>query len=192
MKTPIFTIVIAIVLVSTYLILGPMPDSLIFHNSAPQLWQWITAHYVHIGFEHLCWNLIAFFILGSLIEQHSAKRLMLSLGFGMGFVNIYLFSLFPMSVYAGLSGVLNSLLVVALYQLYQKPDYQLVAAFSFCASIVKLLYEWVSDTAVFSSLAWPSVPEAHLAGLVGGLMLCSILRIKSKSTETDKQVYHAR
>lgn len=188
MKTPYLTILIAIVLVGAYLAFGPMPDQLMFHSETPKFWQWFSAHYVHIGNEHLIWNLIAFAVLGSVIEQHSTNRLGLSLVFGIAFVNVYLFSLYPMSIYAGLSGVLNSLLVVALYQLYQKPGYQLSAVVSFIASIAKLLYEWVFDVALFSSLAWPSIPEAHFAGLLGGIVLCIIMQIYS---QTNKQLPHA-
>jgi len=169
MKFPIVTVAIAAILLGLFFAFGAMPETFIWQDNRPYSWQLISAHFVHISTEHLAWNLIAFVILASIIEQHSVKHLLLSLLVGTVSVNLYLLTLFDMPAYAGLSGILNTLLVIALYQTAQRPEYRTAALVSFIASIVKVLVEWATGDAVFSSLIWQSVPLAHLAGLLGGM-----------------------
>ena len=172
MKFPTVTAAITTTIIGLFLAFGALPENLIWQNNAAYSWQLISAHFVHIGADHLTWNLLALIILASIIEQHSVKRLLLSLTLGCAFVNLYLLTLFDLPAYAGLSGVLNTLLVVALYQIAQRPEYRTAAIVSFMASIAKISLEWLREDALFSSLIWPSVPQAHFAGLLGGIVLC--------------------
>jgi len=156
-RLPIVSTCISLAVITLYLIAGAIPESLIWHQAEGfRIWQWLSAHFVHINAEHMTLNLIAFLILASIIEQTSRKVLGLALFSGIVGVNVYLTSLFQMDAYAGLSGALNALLITALYFLYKQP-------FS-----------------LFSSLPWPAVPQAHLAGLIGGGLLIAFLEIRKK------------
>jgi len=179
MKLPKVTAAISALLFGLFLAFGAMPENLLWQRDGGFSWQIISSHFVHISTDHLIWNLIAFMLLGGVIEQHSSKRLLLSLGVGVAFVSLYLVTLFNMAAYAGLSGVLNTLLVIALYQIAKMPGYRTAALISFIASVVKISIELITGGALFSSLIWPSVPEAHLAGLIGGIGFCLFSYLKS-------------
>lgn len=182
MRLPIVTLSIALVVVALYFIAGAMPEFLIWHQPpTTRIWQWVSAHFAHISLGHLVWNVAAFVILGSIIEQTSRKVLGLSLVAGVVGVNIYLLSLFQMSAYAGLSGALNALLITALYFLYKQPAYKLASVLTLIASIGKIAVEYVYEFSLFSKLPWPAVPEAHMAGLVGGIALVLFLEIRIKT-----------
>ena len=181
MRLPIVTLSIALVVVALYFITGAMPESLIWHQPpTTRIWQWVSAHFAHISVDHLVWNVAAFVILGSIIEQTSRKVLGLSLVAGIIGVNVYLLSMFQMSAYAGLSGVLNALLITALYFLYKQPAYKLASVLTLIASIAKIAVEYFYDFSLFSKLPWPAVPEAHMAGLVGGIVLVLVLEVRIK------------
>ncbi len=179
-KFPIATLSLSAVIIGLFLIFGAAPTTLIWQSNELNIWQLISAHFVHIGIEHLFWNCFALIVLGIIIEQHSIKRLMLTLVIGCTAVNLYLLTLFDLAAYAGLSGALNTLLIVALYQASKVPGYKAAAWLSFIISVAKLIYEWSTGNTVLTSLAWPAVPEAHLAGLIGGMCLCLVFAWKSK------------
>ena len=186
MKFPIVTISISIILVGLLLIYGAMPNALIWQQSSPISWQLITSHFAHISNQHMLWNLVAFIFLAYVIELHSITRLLTSIFVGCTFVSFYLLFLFKLPAYAGLSGVLNTLLVVALYEIAKKVEYRKAALLCFSASVVKILFEWSNDSSLFSSLEWPGVPAAHLAGLLGGICYCLFLHKNDQLFSSDQ------
>lgn len=173
MKIPTITLLMSASIVALFAIFGATPESLIWLSSIEKLepWRWLSAHFVHISAEHLIWNLLPFIILGSIIEQHSKRDLLLGLGLGIVCINGYLAWFFVLPAYAGLSGVLNTLLVVALTHLYRHPDYRWAAMTVLVASLAKIIYELYFEASLFSSLDWPAVPEAHLVGWLAGSLL---------------------
>jgi len=179
MRLPIVTISIALVTMIFYLLGGAMPEQLIWHQGeATRVWQWISAHFSHISIEHLTWNIAALLILGGIIEQSSRKVLGLAIVCGIVGVNIYLATFFSLNAYAGLSGALNALLIVALYFLYQHADYKGASVITLVLSLIKILVEYSFELSLFSTLPWPAVPQAHLAGLVGGALLVIFLELR--------------
>ncbi|MBL4672006.1 MAG: rhomboid family intramembrane serine protease [Arenicella sp.] len=181
MRLPIVSISIALTTICVFLLGGALPDQLIWHNGVDtKIWQWLSAHFAHISTEHLSWNIVAFVILGSIIEQTSRKVLGLALAAGVIGVNLYLASLFTLDAYAGLSGMLNSMLLVALYFLYQRADYKVASVVTLVLSLAKIMVETFFGLSIFSTLAWPAVPEAHLAGLIGGAVLVVILEMRKQ------------
>jgi membrane associated rhomboid family serine protease len=181
MRLPIVTISIALTTICVFLLGGAIPDHLIWHNGeGTRTWQWLSAHFAHISTEHLTWNIVAFIILGSIIEQTSRKVLGLALAAGVVGVNFYLASLFTLDAYAGLSGAMNSMLLITLYFLYQLADYKVASVVTLVLSLAKIAVEYFSGLSIFSTLAWPAVPEAHFAGLIGGTVLVIILEIRKQ------------
>jgi len=182
MRLPIVTIGLSITTICVFLFAGALPDHLVWHSGADrQNWQWVSAHFAHISGEHLIWNFTALLLLGSIIEQTSRVVLGLALVFGTVSVNIYLASLFTLDAYAGLSGVLNSLLLVALYFLYQLADYKAASVITLILSLVKIAVEYFFELSIFSTLPWPAVPEAHFAGLIGGAIFVIILDLHKRT-----------
>jgi len=172
MKIPFITISISSVMMALFVLLGSAPETLVWladHND--QTWRSISAHFVHSDTEHLLWNLAAFLILGSIIEQYSKRDLLIALLVGILVVNSYLYTLYDLNAYVGFSGVLNTLLIITLFNLSQQPHYRDAAIWVLLMSMAKIIYELYSEQSVFSSISWAAVPEAHLAGWVGGILI---------------------
>ena len=181
MRLPIVTLSIAFVTAVLYVIGGAIPEQLIWvQDDASQIWQWVSAHFSHISGDHLVWNIAALIILGGIIEQTSRKVLGLAMVSGIIAVNIYLATFYTLNAYAGLSGALNALLLVALYFLYQQAEYKTAALITLVIAVSKILIEYSFKLSLFSDLPWPSVPQAHLAGLIGGLSLVAFLELRKR------------
>lgn len=170
MKFPILTIFISASVISLHLVFGDTPREFIWVSGefVHRPWSLISAHLVHISSEHLVWNVAALLILSSIVEQTSRREVMLAFGSGLIALTVYLLFLFPLDAYAGLSGILNSLLVVALYNLSRQENYRSAALITLIASIMKIAWELGNAASIFSTLHWPAVPEAHLVGWLAG------------------------
>ena len=104
-------------LVTAIYALAPDPSVLYFaptEIAGGQAWRLLTGHLVHADLNHLFWNALGLLVLGVLIERHSRRLLGIALLAGTVAVNLLLL-VSGLDYYCGLSGVLNTLLVVALW-----------------------------------------------------------------------------
>ncbi len=131
----------------------------------------LTGQWIHADAEHLYWNMLALAVLGWIIESHSRRLLVCSLVVGMLSVNALLLSpLCELQRYCGLSGLLNTLLVVAIHLRWQQSRSPLIACIAL-ASVFKLAVELYSGQSLLTHISWAPYAPAHLAGLLGGLVL---------------------
>ena len=188
MKLPIVTLSISGLMALVFIAFGGAPEPFIWlaDTGFAQTWRMLTAHFVHSDFEHLLWNLAAFMVLGTVIERHSTRDLLYGLIVGVVAVNVYLSSVYQLTAYAGLSGVLNTLLVIALFKLCQIPSYRAAAMWTMILSMLKIVVELYSGHSVFSSIAWQAVPQAHLVGWIAGAAFVSIQAMNKFNTEQRK------
>lgn len=134
-----------------------------------QWWRLVSGHVLHVDHPHLALNLIAFALLAGYLESHSRTLLWLSLASGLVAVNGLLLSPWSeLTRYCGLSGLLNSLFVVALYLsarvLEKRWLVMLIGAY-----IIKLSFEFLITLNTAATAAWPPYPPAHVTGALGGL-----------------------
>lgn len=175
MKFPSLTLLITICIIALYLAFGANPEALVWQQNTTDVWRWLSGHFVHISTTHLVWNLVAFILLGSIIEQYRKRDLIAGLGIGIAAINLYLELGYSLSAYAGLSGVLNTLLVIALFHLCCSDTYRNAAMLTLVGSMLKIVIEMNSGRSLVAHLAWPPVPEAHLIGWLAGIALCIML-----------------
>ena len=129
-------------------------------------WQLITGHLLHSDTSHLVWNVVALLVLGSIIERRSRGLLLCSLFAGVVAVNLLLLSPFShILMYCGLSGVLNTLLGVALYCYWRETRSPAIPAVAVLC-LGKMVIETYTGQALITDTAWPAYPAAHWAGLV--------------------------
>ena len=150
---------------------GKVPDLLIYDRELikqGELWRLITAHFVHVDNEHLILNLCALLILGASLEYLNTKLFLPVLLAGILAINLGLwFEIHSILYYCGLSGVLNSFFVIVLWQLWRtNKDY--LVLFAGVINFLKIMMEINSGDALFSSISWPPLPQAHLLGVLGG------------------------
>jgi rhomboid family GlyGly-CTERM serine protease len=167
------TLLLTLAALALYFGAGPAPAGLVLDRAAVASGEWwrpITGHWVHSDASHALWNIAAFAFLGALFEGRLGWRMIAALGLGMLSVNLwFLVGLPDLTRYCGLSGILNALLAAGLVAMWRDTRDPLVVLVGIGA-VLKIVVESVLDHAVFSTTAWASVPTAHAAGYIAGLL----------------------
>lgn len=145
--------------------------------SRGEWWRWITGHLVHSSSTHALWDIAALGLICWLMERSAGQccRVRVKMGLaaatGMLAVNVCLWWCLPqLDRYCGLSGMLNCLFVVALAGLWRERRHPLIASVAL-AFPLKLALDIATGQSLFVAMQWASVPEAHVAGAVGGVSL---------------------
>jgi len=163
--------------VAAYRVFGAAPTAWVYDRVAiasGEWWRLISGHWVHSDPMHAAWDIGALLLLGLLFEPRLQWRLPLVLLAGSVAIDGWLWWGLPMlRYYCGLSGILNSLLVFGLLYLWRDLRHPLVLL-TMAGAITKIVLEIGAGQALLTSTAWPSVPTAHAAGFVCGLVLASV------------------
>ena len=163
----------AVVAIWLHLAYGDAPGALVYDRTAlvqGELWRWVTGHLVHCGGGHALWDITAFVVIGCILEAQGRTRMLLASLLGVVVVDGALwFGLPGLTAYCGLSGLLNTLMVVTLAGLWRVDRHPAVAMVAL-GLIIKLALETVYGGSLVGELAWPSVPAAHWAGCLGGVL----------------------
>lgn len=171
---PWLTLIMAALALFLYLAAGPASPTLVFDRVAVthgQWWRLVTGHLIHCDLSHLCWDVAGLLVLGWLFEDRFSHRQFLTImASGMVAVNAWLWWGQAPLRYCGLSGLLNTLLAAGLMQQWRTSRSVLVVVIGF-AGTLKIALEALHDQALFTATAWPSVPQAHAAGLSAGIII---------------------
>ncbi len=177
MKFPILTL--GAILLATLIMAMPQLHGRFYFELSPLLsgewWRLLSGHLIHSDWQHWFWNVAALAVLGSYLEQHSGRLWFTAMLAGIASVDILLLSDWAqVTRYCGLSGVLNTLLVLALFHYWRetRSAWVIVAALV-CLS--KLTLELFFETSLITHISWPPFPPAHLAGTLGGVILILIV-----------------
>lgn len=137
-----------------------------------QIWRFLTAHWVHLGWEHALLNSGGFLLLAWM--QPAGRS-----GYWVGFylvtslcISFYLHWISDIYAYVGASGVLHGLLILGAYfSQWLEPwrKWLLIALIS-----LKLLWEQTplySDASISEVIGGFVVVDAHLIGGLAGLLV---------------------
>ncbi|HIP82178.1 MAG TPA: rhombosortase [Desulfocapsa sulfexigens] len=167
-----------------FLILGAVPDTLIYNRTAienGEIWRLLSSHFVHCDLAHLGWNITALFILGSLLEQRLGTRLLGLLAISCIGVSSWLwFFKTDLTLYCGLSGILNGLFSALLFILWRENKHPVLPLIGI-AAVVKSIVEASTQQALFTHLSWDSVPGAHGAGMIAGCLYFFITMVPKET-----------
>jgi rhomboid family GlyGly-CTERM serine protease len=178
-QIPILTIGLTMMLIGLHFL---VVDKTQLYFSATDIargdtWRLITGHFMHADTQHLFWNCLGLLVLGALIERHSRPILWAALCAGIASVSILLLTPFSqLDYYCGLSGVLNTLLLLALWLEWRRTRSWLVILIG-CGSIAKVIIELTSGSSIVTHISWPPYAWSHIAGLAGGLIVISGLSV---------------
>ena len=142
-RIPVLTLGITMVLIGLHCL---VPDKALLYFSAEQIfngqvWRLISGHLMHADLQHLLWNCLGLVVLGSLLEYRSRPALIASLLVGALCVNALLLTPFSRLVYyCGLSGVLNTLLLVALWIEWRQTRSWMIILMA-CGCLAKVAFE---------------------------------------------------
>ena len=136
-----------------------------------EAWRLVSGHFMHADLQHLWWNCLALAVLGTLLEYRSRATLLAALGVGIVFVSAILLTPFSqLEYYCGLSGVLNTLLLVALWLEWKATRSWLIIVLS-GGIILKTLVEVTRGISIMTHISWPPYAWSHVAGMIGGLFV---------------------
>lgn len=183
-RTPLLTLSLCLALLGLWLAAptdSPLFNELVLDRAeAVQLWRFASGHMLHTSLSHLAWNLPALALLGTAIEVESRARLLLGLIVGCAAVSAWFFWQDDFTRYAGASGLLNTLLVVALYSQRRNLSNKLAVTIGLIA-LIKVIIEMLTSTTLTTlntpgpnsgaGETWPSATGAHAAGYAAGVVL---------------------
>lgn len=163
-----------------------------------EAWRLFTGHFVHWTPDHLMWDLLAFAVLGAVVEKESRRMLVLVVFVSALAISLLLLPDKTLSTYRGLSGIDSALLAAWLVNQAGRSGLKpgragtvlpLVLLFLFGA---KSAFETVTGRTLFveASGAFSPLPEAHLLGAAAG-MLTAFCRLRFLSNACDCGGQHA-
>ena len=150
-----------------------------------QWWRLVSGNFTHSNYPHLLMNLAGLWILGFLfIDSLSLKTFLLSITFlslavGLG---LYLFDL-DLQKYYGFSGILYGLFLVGASTAIMKKDYLTGTAVAMII-IAKVIWDLFNGGSASSAeiIGIPVAIHAHLYGILGAIVISSILILFRKDT----------
>ena len=181
---PAITIALLVLTVLISLI-APEPsvrfDLLVLDREQAHPWTWLTTHFLHTDPAHLFWNVLAFGCLGWLGEAAGRVRFVSSLFVGIIAVDIwFVFFAHDLRFYCGLSGALNTVLLVTLYAMRGTIASFWLYAFAGVVAL-KLVWENHTGVALFTHTRWPSAVGAHVAGYSAGVVMVAVLAWRDRT-----------
>ena len=136
-----------------------------------EIWRIVSGHFIHADLKHLLWNCLGLAVLGAVLEYRSRIALFSALGAGIISVSGLLLTPYAqLEYYCGLSGVLNTLLLVALWLEWRLTRSRLIILIG-CACLAKVLIEVSQGVSIITRISWPPYAWSHVAGLIGGLFV---------------------
>ena len=149
--------------------------------AAGEIWRLFSGHWVHYGFDHFFWDMLAFGFLAAACERRSRSRLLVCVTASALAISLLLwFGLPGMSAYRGLSGIDSALVVLLFMALWSEasrsgqPKQIVIPAACLMAFVCKVSYELATgDTIFVKSLGsgMVGVPLAHVAGAAVGFLV---------------------
>lgn len=181
-QIPLLTIGLTVILAGLHFL---MPDKTLLYFSADdiaggQIWRIVSGHFIHADLKHLLWNCLGLAVLGTLIELHSRAQWWAALIVGIASVSALLLSPFSqLENYCGLSGVLNTLLLVLIWLEWRLTRSWLMVVIA-CGSIAKVVVEVYLGESLLTNISWPPYAWSHAAGLAGGLIIICLQSTTSR------------
>ncbi|MGC2462434.1 MAG: rhombosortase [Steroidobacteraceae bacterium] len=144
-----------------------------------QWWRLLSAHLVHLGWQHALLNCAGLTLLWMLFAREFSPRRWLWIALvASAAIDAGLWFLRPtVDWYLGASGVLHGAWAAGAWAIYRRGDG--LGAVLLLLLIVKLVYEEQSGASLFEG-DLPLVPAAHLFGTLGGLIAALLPRAAAK------------
>ncbi len=167
-----FTLTMALLVSTVYLLLNLWPESIFSQLHAPmnaqQYWslRWLTPALVHFSVEHLAFNLLAWLVYAGRVERRLGLRFLLGFFILTAIISNGLQWLVTGPNFGGLSGVCFALFGFAWIYGWRHPKQYLQVEKA--DLVIALVFLGLG----FADMLWVNTANyAHLAGLVTGILL---------------------
>lgn len=190
LKVPWLTVMLTLGMAGLYFSGQSLFDLLLFDKNLitqGEYWRLLTAHFVHCNFQHLLWDLLAFLVIGSVIELNSPRHFLPCLLVSCLAVSGWMFFIeTKFSSYCGLSGALNGMLVLAAVMQYKRTGEKMCLGI-LLATVAKIVFELSTHETIFTDLSVRAVPGSHAAGYMAGIFYLGFIWLE-KNFELEKKV----
>ncbi len=139
---------------------------------ASEPWRWWTAHWVHVGWRHYALNMLAFLSLPFIFPQLQRQTLLLGLLVLPPLLSAGLYELLPaVQAYAGLSGILHGIFVVAAIESLFRQRERKFAILVLVYIALKIGFEkWMGYSETAQLIQAPVLIESHQIGVLTGII----------------------
>ena len=146
-----------------------------YERHSSEYWRFFTAHFTHWDWNHLCWDLLIFIILGKMLIDESLKTFYVIILLSPWLISALMWiSAAEMQYYRGISGI-DSALFCALACFYIRKSEQRIKLCGVLMLLLlgaKIIYEFVNTQALFvDTQSYYLMPWAHLGGALCGLLV---------------------
>ncbi|MDD4202298.1 MAG: rhombosortase [Candidatus Omnitrophica bacterium] len=173
-KVPWLTLMVSCIVLVLFFIGPNNSEQFVFDKTEicnGSTWRLMTGHLIHNNLDHLFWDLLAFMVLGNIIESYSRKKLIVSFILSSFSVSLWMFVVERnFTVYYGLSGLLNGLLVIAVFDKW-KQTRKVMFLYVLVITAIKMIYEIITNNVFFIDPSIPTIPGTHLAGFLMGCLI---------------------
>lgn len=185
-RLPVWTLVIAAFALIIFFF--PQLGNLLIYDRAAiihgEIWRLLSGNLVHFSLAHLLYNLIAWLIVGTIIEYQGYRFFPLLCLSSSLLIGITLLILEPeLQFYAGLSGVVSAAVTyLCLQGMREKGVLRWLCVAALTGLTVKTVLELRSGSSLMLLMneeGFVPVPLSHLAGIVAAILLFLFLRITS-------------
>ncbi len=141
-----------------------------------ELWRLITAHLVHLSWQHLLMNIaglwLIYWLAGSTLIRYQwiVALILCAIGTSLG---LYFFT--NIDWYVGLSGVLHGLLCLAAIRLIQQKQYEGVMLLAIVIGKVGGEQWQGANPALEQVIGGNVMVDAHLYGAISGLLIAPVV-----------------
>ena len=135
-------------------------------------WRWWTAHWVHVGWRHYALNMLAFLSLPFIFPQLQRQTLLLGLLVLPPLLSAGLYELLPaVQAYAGLSGILHGIFVVAAMEsLFIQRERKFAILVLVCIALKIGVEKWMGYSETAQLIQAPVLIESHQIGVLTGII----------------------
>lgn len=191
MKLPRLTLATAALAVAFFILPGA-GESLAWDRNAGGLTSWVTAltaHLTHWDLSHLFFDLLAWIVLGSMVEMHARRLWIWTIGLSVPLVSLFVLLAAPdVWIYRGLSGLDSALFITTALMIHDRARQQgnrgmkWIAVGCILALLAKIAWEWSTGSPIFARGGdFTAVPQAHLAGALAGLIAIGVQKVRFRS-----------
>jgi rhomboid family GlyGly-CTERM serine protease len=148
--------------------------------AAGEWWRLITAHFVHLDFEHAALNALGLVLMWSLFARdYRPRQWLVIVAATLAAIDAGLWFRDPhVDWYVGASGALHGIMAAGTLAHLRRGDLDgwILAVFI----VVKLFYEQWSGALPFNESGVPVVVNAHFYGALGGLAAAAFMRPRAE------------
>lgn len=146
-----------------------------------ELWRLVTSHFVHFNDIHLIYNLIAFFIIGWVIEYKGYRYFKLLCLLMACSISVVMIVFKPhMSYFGGLSGIIcGAIAYFSLHCLHEQTPWRTISILTIIFLFVKVgleIYKNGSILPYWGTQNFVPIPLSHITGILVAFIFYFVIR----------------